>query len=65
MSQVQSPEQARPKPQKSTSSASKAEEREWLSKVQEYVNMAHLNNPVYSGILQVIDAVLDGKSGGS
>ena len=65
MSQVQSPEQARPKPQKSTSSASKAEEREWLSKAREYVNMAHLNNPVYSGILQAIDAVLDGKTGES
>ena len=65
VSEVQSPEQARPKPQKSTSSASKAEEREWLSKAREYVNMAHLNNPVYSGILQAIDTVLDGKSGKS
>ena len=65
VSEVQSPEQARPKPQKSTSSASKAEERVWLSKAREYVNMAHLNNPVYSGILQAIDAVLDGKSGES
>ena len=63
VSQVQSPEQARPKPQKSTSSASKAEEQKWISKAREYVNMAHLNNPVYSGILQAIDAVLDRKSG--
>ena len=27
--------------------------------------MGHLNNPVYSGILQAIDAVLDRKSGES
>ena len=61
VSEVQSPEEARSQPQKSTSSASKADERVWLSKAKEYVQKAQEKNPVYTEILNLLDATLAGK----
>ena len=61
-SEMQSPEHVRPSPQKSTGSASKAEERQWLENALGFVTKAHNNTPMYSEIIRALETAIQGKT---
>ena len=61
VSEIQSPEQAGTQPQKPTSSASKADEQQWLRWAKGYIEMAHAITPAYAEILRAIDAAIQGE----
>ena len=58
---MQSPPHAR-LPQKSTGSASKADELQWVRRAKAYMEMAHSVTPIYSEILRAIDMAIKGES---
>ena len=59
---IQSPEHAATQPQKPTSSASKADEQQWLRRVKGYIEMAHAITPAYAKILRAVDAAIKGET---